>query len=322
MYLIVQIIFRTVQKIITVLYLDKQFPILTEKKSRKLDLKTQDTIKKDIKALIIHKIGDASVHQTDNIIISIFINTITVGLMSNYIMIQNTVARFTNTFFNSFTASLGNLITSESKHRQEEVLDQYTFLGFWIFGFTTTAFISLSQPLFTLWGRMTNTDMLVDNLTMVLYFITVYLGGQSLTFYNFKVAAGIFDDDKYVALIQAIVNLIVSIMAVFIIGLPGVYIGTIVQRLVALIWKPIIVYKKQFDKSPKHYFTKTIKYGITTTIACVLNIALLKLFFKEITMMSFLGMTITTAFVPNLFFVLVRGKDVEFKALLRRVIYS
>lgn len=322
LYLIVQIIFRTVQKIITVLYLDKQFPILTEKKSRKLDLKTQDTIKKDIKALIIHKIGDASVHQTDNIIISIFINTITVGLMSNYIMIQNTVARFTNTFFNSFTASLGNLITSESKHRQEEVLDQYTFLGFWIFGFTTTAFISLSQPLFTLWGRMTNTDMLVDNLTMVLYFITVYLGGQSLTFYNFKVAAGIFDDDKYVALIQAIVNLIVSIMAVFIIGLPGVYIGTIVQRLVALIWKPIIVYKKQFDKSPKHYFTKTIKYGITTTIACVLNIALLKLFFKEITMMSFLGMTITTAFVPNLFFVLVRGKDVEFKALFRRVIYS
>lgn len=319
LYLIVQAALGIIQKIVTVIYLNKRFPILVEKNVQKLDDQTKASIIKNVKALIIHKIGDASVHQTDNIVISIFINTVTVGLMSNYIMVQNAVAKFTNIIFNSFTAGLGNLITSEGKEKQEIVLNQYTFLGFWIYGFVTIAFISLSQPLFTLWGRLTSADMLVDNCTMVLYFITVYLGGQSLTLYNFKAAAGIFQDDKWVALVQAIVNLVTSIIAVLIIGLPGVYVGTIIQRMVAIIWKPIIVYRKQFGKDARKYFVNFIKYSVTSIIACAINLFLIHILFHEVTVLTFLCMTLVTTIVPNIIFLLMRGNDVEFRELLLRI---
>lgn len=319
LYLIVQAVFGVLQKIITVIYLNKRFPILTEKNVRELDGETKASIKKNVKALIIHKIGDASVHQTDNIVISLFISTVAVGIMSNYIMIQNAVAKFTNTIFNSFTASFGNLIASEDKDKQERLLDQYTFLGFWIFGFVTVAFISLSQPLFELWGQLTKTNMLVDDLTMILYFITIYLGGQSLTLYNFKVAAGIFDDDKWIAFIQAIVNLVVSVAAVLMIGLPGVYVGTIVQRMVAIIWKPKIVYRNQFDKSAYRYFLNFFKYGVTVSVSCILNNFILKAIFPNTTVLSFIGMICVTAVIPNAVFLLLRGRDIEFRELCGRV---
>lgn len=320
LYLIVQAVFGILQKVIMVLYINRRFPILVEKNIQPLDKETKDSIKTNVKALIIHKIGDASVHQTDNIVISFFISTVAVGIMSNYIMVQRAVAKFTDAIFNSFTASFGNLITSENREKQEKILDQYTFLGFWIFGFVTVAFISLSQPLFVLWGQITHKNMLVDNLTMFLYFITVYLGGQSLTLYNFKVAAGIFDDDKWVAMVQAVVNLIVSVIAVLWIGLPGVYVGTIVQRMVAIIWKPQIVYHKQFKKKAYSYFYKFFKYGATVSIACVLNILLLGLLFNNITVLSFAGMVCVTAVIPNVIFLLFRGRDIEFKELCKRVI--
>lgn len=318
-YLLVQSVLLLVQKIITVFYINKKFPILTDQDCQKLDEKTKKRIFSDVKALIVHKIGDASVHQTDNIIISVFVNTTTVGLVSNYIMIQSAVSRFTGIVFNSFTAGFGNLIAKDNKKKQEWVFNQYNFLGFWIFGFVTVAFISLSQPLMTLWGEMVGKNMLIDSVTMVLYFITIYLGGQSLTLYNFKVAAGIFNDDKWVALVQAIVNLIVSIGAIKIMGLPGVYFGTIVQRMVAIIWKPIIVYRKQFDKSALGYFVKFFRYLISTTLACIINCALLNILFSHVTIYNFFIMCVITAIVPNAIFLLLHVRDIEFKELLMRL---
>ena len=211
------------------------------------------------------------------------------------------------------------MIAQENKKKQEQIFDQYNFMGFWVFGFVTVAFISLSQQLMTLWGGIVGKNMLIDSVTMVLYFITIYLGGQSLTLYNFKVAAGIFNDDKWVALVQAIVNLIVSIGAIKIMGLPGVYFGTIVQRMVAIIWKPIIVYRKQFDKSALGYFIKFFRYLLSTTLACVINCVLLNVLFSHVTIYNFFIMCVITAIVPNVIFLLLHVRDVEFKELLIRL---
>lgn len=224
MYLLIQALICLMQKIITVVYINFKFPLLAEKGIMPVPQKIKTELWRNVKASIIHKIGDVSVHQTDNIIISAFISTTTAGLISNYTTLVNAVSGFTNIIFNSFTAGLGNLIVKETKEKQREIFDIYNFIGFWIYGFSTIAFITLSQPFIKLW---LGDDMTVDNLTMELYYTTFYLGGMSFTVYNFKISAGIFDEDKWLAFVQAAVNLVVSIVAVKIIGLPGVYIGTI-----------------------------------------------------------------------------------------------
>jgi inner membrane protein involved in colicin E2 resistance len=44
------------------------------------------------------------------------------------------------------------------------------------------------------------------------------------------------------------------------IGLPGIYIGTVLSGLIANITKPIIIYRVCFDRSAAHYFKDSIKY--------------------------------------------------------------
>ena len=100
-----------------------------------------------IKALILHKIGDVSVHQTDNIIVSAFVSTKMVGLLSNYNLIINTVSSCINVLFNSVIGSLGNMAAMESKDYQYKVFKKYRFIGFWFYGFTSIALAILMLSL-------------------------------------------------------------------------------------------------------------------------------------------------------------------------------
>ena len=54
-------------------------------------------------------------------------------------------------FFNSMTASLGNMIVTESKEKSKEVFEVINFIAFWVFGFATICFYNLLTPFIQLW---------------------------------------------------------------------------------------------------------------------------------------------------------------------------
>ena len=86
-YLLVAAGFGVFQKIFVSIYFDKLYPYLRDKNVKKLSKDEKNTLVSKVKALVIHKIGDVSVHQTDNIIVSAFVSTKMVGLLSNYNLI-------------------------------------------------------------------------------------------------------------------------------------------------------------------------------------------------------------------------------------------
>ena len=315
-YLLVQALIGLLQKIIMTWYINKKYPILKEKGDYKLDEPTKQELVKNTKALLFHKLGGVCVHQTDNIVISVFIDTLTVGIMSNYIMLNATIEKFTGIIFNSFTASFGNLIVKESKEKQREIFELYEFIGFWVYGFVFIAFVTLSQPFISLW---LGEAMIIDNLTMILYFVCGYLTGQCTVTFNFKVAAGTFDEDKWVAIIQSVVNIIVSIVAVKMIGLPGVYIGTLAQRLIANIVRPIIVYKYVLEQSSWPYFRRFLLRGGGVAAIAYVMFLISRIILMELTWGRFFGMVVLTAIVPNLIILLVYVRSDIFKGVLARI---
>lgn len=315
-YLLIAAIVGVIQKIITVVYLNKTFPLLVEKQFSPLDKETKNEIWRNVRALIVHKVGDVAVHQTDNIIISSFISTTMVGIISNYTTLNLVVSSFTNGFFNSFTAGFGNMIAKESKDKQKHMFEVYDLLGFWIFGFVMIAFITLSQPFVTLWlGK----KLLVDNFTMILYFVSFYLAGMTLIPYNFKVAAGKFDEDKWVAFAQAITNIVVSIVAVRVLGLPGVYVGTIIQRMIVVIIRPHIVYKYILERKTGEYYFRLIRRTLLAAFLCLFMWKIKGIVLSDVTVLRFALMCVLTVFIPNTVFVLVFYRSDAFKDIVIRL---
>ncbi len=315
-YLIIASVMGLLQNVATVIYLNKNFSILMEKNIQPLDNETRQSISKNVKALIIHKIGDISVNQTDNILVSAFVSTTAVGLLANYTVLNSFVASFTNKFFRSFTAGFGNMLVKEDVEMQRKIFDDYDLLGFWIYGFVLIAFITLSQPFIVLW---LGDSLLLDNVTVILYFVSMYLSGMTFIPYNFKVAAGCFNEDKWVAFIQAIINLVVSVIAIKMIGLPGIFVGTIVSRMVVVLVRPYIVYKYILKKSVKEYYTKLIIRTGVAFLLCIVMWRIKLIILCDITSVRFVLMCILTVLIPNIAFMVLFGKSGEFKDIVGRI---
>lgn len=321
-YLLVAAGFGIFQKIFVSIYFDKLYPYLRDKNVKKLSKDEKNTLVSKVKALVIHKIGDVSVHQTDNIIVSAFVSTKMVGLLSNYNLIINTVSSCINILFNSVTGSLGNMVATETKEYQYQVFKKYRFVGFWFYGFTAIALSILMSPFITLW---IGDRMVVDTLTINLIVLDYYMIGQRICLNNIKSAAGVFEPDKYVALLQAVVNLVTSILFVKLIGLPGVYVGTIIQGTLSSILKPVLSYKILFDKSSKYYFIDSIHYGSAVLLAYVICFLLSQKILADITITNFGIMIILIVVIPNIVFAIVFHRDKEFKywvEIVKNILYK
>ena len=312
-YLLTAAIFGLIQKIFISAYFNKLYPFLKDKKSERLTNKEKKTLFNKVKALTIHKIGDVSVHQTDNIIVSAFVSTKKVGLLSNYNLIISTVSSCINILFNSITGSLGNMVATETKEYQYKVFKQYRFIGFWFYGFTAIALAILMTPFITLW---IGDKMIVDAFTINLIVLDYYMIGQRICLNNIKSAAGVFEPDKYVALLQAVVNLVTSIFFVQLIGLPGVYVGTIIQGTLSSVLKPVLSYKILFNKSSKYYFKDSIRYGVAVIFAYIMCSIIKEKLLIDLTVLNFIIMIVIVVIIPNVLFVLLFHNDSEFKYLI------
>ncbi len=300
------------QKIFVSYYLNRRYPYLKDKDVKKLSKEETGEIVTKTKALMLHKIGDVARLQTDSMIISGFINTVISGFVDNYNMVLNSVANVVNIIFNSVLSSFGNLFATESREKQYQIFKVYRFAACWIYGFSAMGFSMLLTPLIQLWLGEERT---LAFFVVICILIDYYFKGDRIVLSNFKTAAGVFEQDKYLALIQGVVNLILSIVLVQKIGLVGIYIGTIVSGLIANVTKPVIIYRVILDKPVREYFIDSVKY-IILLFAMFLFFSFIKyLVMPSVTVFSFGAMFVIICVVFNGVFLLLFGRTEEFKYL-------
>lgn len=267
LYLLVQTLCVFLENVTINSYVNKNYSYLNKMNSAKnIDKNELGVIKKNVKALMFHKIGSYAVTSTDNLIISKFVGLAAVGLYSNYCLILNTISSIIYVFISNITASFGNLIVSEDAKKRLQVFNEMNYIYYIMYAVSFVCLVNLFNPFIELaFGK--NYVLSMD----VVYLIVVnfYLLGMTNILDMVKSSAGLYDNDKYVPFIQAFLNIVISIILAMRIGLVGVFIGTFVSTLVPLIVKPIIIYKHIFECNVKIYFKQMFKQ-ILVLILCLL----------------------------------------------------
>ncbi|MFI3213614.1 MAG: polysaccharide biosynthesis protein [Eubacteriales bacterium] len=312
-YLLAAAAVELAQKIFVNRYLNNRYPYLKEKNITKLAKEETDEVIRKTKALVMHKVGDVARLQTDSLIISSFISVALVGIVDNYVMVMNSLSGFVNIIFNSVISSFGNLIATESKEKQYELFKVYRFMANWIYGLAGVGFFILLTPLIRLW---IGDDWILSSGVVALILIDYYFKGDRIVLSNFKTAAGVFEQDKYLALIQGVVNLIISITLVQSIGLLGIYVGTIVSGLIANITKPLIIYRVCFGMSGKKYFRDSLKYLLLIGASLCVIIPIKSFVIGEVTILSFIIMGIVVMLVFNGIFIIGCYRTKEFQYMV------
>lgn len=312
-YLVTQVVCGVCSKLFNAVYLNRKYPMLNEP-AEKLSKEDLASIKKNVIALIIHKLGDVVVNQTDNILISAFVSVTVVGYLSNYNMVITSVGAFVTVIFSSAVASLGNLVASSTPEYEYKIFSVYRFVGFWLYGFCSIAFYVLLTPFITIWAGK---SWILEEAAVALICLEYYNKGHRVCLNNFKTAAGIFNQDKWVAFGQAIINLIVSVAAVKLIGLPGIFVGTVISGLFSTAIKPQIVYKAVLHIKPIYYYIDSVKYLCVYLVPCIFcRIAKNLIIPGQVTYMNFIVLMLIVAIIPNVFFLIVFRKNANFQYLL------
>lgn len=268
LYLIIEIVCTVLYNLIISFVADKKYKEILSSKESKLNKREKKLIFNNVKAMFLYKVSGVILDGTDSIIISRYLGTITVGIYSNYYTIINQVYSFILQIFQASTASIGNLAVEKGKEDQERVFNNMMFLSFVIYFICSALLFNCLNPFITLW---LGSDYLIDIVVVAVLVLNFYITGMLSPITSFRTANGLFMQGRYRPLIMAIINIVVSIILVKLIGLVGVFIGTIIARVSTQLWyDPYLIYKKAFGKSPKVYFIKYILYIVITIIGCAI----------------------------------------------------
>lgn len=312
LYLVIDSIVTITTSIFLAIIVGKLYPFLKEKVSSKLDDETKNSIIKNIKAIVLQNIGNYLVLGTDNIIISSFVSVTAVGLYSNYSMLIDICRNFTYQIFNNIYHSVGNLVAKESIDKIYSIYKIYTFLNFWLYSFFGILLCVTLEPFINLW---IGSKFLMSKNILFILIIIFYERGMRNAITTVKTTAGIFHEDKYAPLIQALINLVFSIVLVQSMGIAGVFIGTLVSVLAVPFWfTPHLVYKKVFKKSILNYYIRYIYYAAVGLGTYFITNFISKFILLE----NLLGLTLKAVvclIIPNLIYITIFHKTNEFRYL-------
>lgn len=314
-YLLAKSILLLISRIIITFYLNENFSIFKVKPNTKLSKEDKDAIIINVKAMAIHQFSSVAVYATDNIIISMCtgLGIVGVAMLSNYTLLMQSVLSFVLIIFSSITSAFGNIVAESTPNHFHKKFLQYNFINFWIYGFCSIAFYVLIPPFITLWIGGHN---LIDNNAFLLIIINCYMEGQSTAYHFARIAKGEFNRDKWLGFLQAIINLVISIVCAKVFGLIGVFIGTIVSRIFYIALRPQSTYRFLFNVSSIEYYKLFAIYSTITFMAGIVTYFATYKVLENITIMNFLLSCVLVLLVPNIFFICCFYKNKKFQETL------
>lgn len=314
LYLIIDSVITIINSIILALIVNRMYPYLKTKVKEKLDESTRKGITKNVKAIVFQNIGNYLVFGTDNIIISSFISVAAVGIYSNYNMLMEISRTFINQVFNNIYHSFGNLVAKESVEKIYSVYKTYRFLNFWLYSIFTIFLAIMLEPFISIW--IGPQFLMEKGLLFILLFI-FYEKGMRNSITTIKTTSGIYHEDRFAPLVQAFINLFVSIVLVKFIGIMGVFIGTLVSAIAVPFWyTPFLVYKKIFKTPVSNYYISYIIYlsiGIATY--CTTHFTTHSI--EVLNYQSLILKGILCFLIPNFMYVVIFHRTNEFMYLYR-----
>ena len=316
LYLICQSVGTLTYNIIISRVADKRYPSIRGKNIQPLDEESRKGLFKNIKALVIIKIGGVLVNSTDNIIISSIKGLATTGLNSNYTLLLNTLNSIFQQIFNGITASVGNLNAVETNEKKKSMFKIINFLNFWLFAWCTISFIILANDIVSI---CFGSRYLLGKSIVVISAINFYVVGMQNAVWTYKTTMGLFDYGKYLVVGTGVVNIILSIVFGKQWGLFGILLATFISRMLTNVWyDPYAVFKYGFENNPLEYFGTYVKY----IIIGVITFGITNWCSEIVTngnIINFIWKLVICIVIPNIVFIVLFHKREEFIYLKEKI---
>ena len=256
-YLLANILCTLLGNIAKAKKVDQIYPYLRQEEKAILAKEEKKKIFSNLFSVSFYKLGSVIQNNTDNILISIFVGTVTVGYYSNYNTIIQSVVTFLTMVFTSLKASVGNYLVFKKKEEQLKLFNILEIYNYCLVAFCSICFIVLIPDFINICFG----EQYVLSFSLLIWAVlNFYTANIRQTLWTYRETTGVFKKTKFVTMVTAFINLGLSILFGYFWGLSGIIAATVVSRMIYAWWKePLVIYKDYFKSSPMPYFVTYIK---------------------------------------------------------------
>ena len=250
------------------MFFKKQYPQYNVK-SKDIDI----SFSKQIKHLMVHKINGLVSYNIDILIISKLLGLTSVAIYSTYNYIINMLRQILDKISGSMLAIIGNSLTVDVK-QSKKIFDELNSMMYFIAIIICVPLLFAINLFIDLWyGGQIQTNFLIGTV------FSIYLFGFiiKIPITTYVSAAGLFKETKKCAITDTIVNLVLSLILVWKMGICGVVLATFISVFIAeYIMKNMIAYKYIFKENVVNFYVNNIKFIIILCIDVLFSWIILK----------------------------------------------
>lgn len=309
LYVIVALVTQALTNITTAVCSNKLYPQFKPK--GKLPKNEVEAINKRVRDLFTAKLGGVVVNSADTIVISAFLGLTVLAVYQNYYFILTSVIGFITVVFTACTAGIGNSLIVETKEKNFNDLNKFTFLVSWIAGICSCCFLGIYQPFMRLWA---GDDLLLPFSAVICLVVYYYIYEINQLLNLYKDAGGIWHEDRFRPLVTAIANVSMNLIMVQFWGIYGVLLSTVLSMMfVGMPWLFHNLFTTLFDRSQlRPYLSHLFKYTITAVVSCVIVLLICNsINFGLIT--TILLRLVVCVMVPFVIYIVLFWRSSEFK---------
>lgn len=261
LFLIIKTLSKYLENLIISWYIHRNYPYTKEKKTAPLDSDIRSDIIKKVKALVFHKLGTFLVTGSDSLVITGVLGLLDMSRYTNYNMVLGGITALLNKVFETLTSSVGNFLLHSETEKRKEIYKKIDFLNFWLFGCCAVLMFTVFDSVIILWVGELFLFPAAGVFSLTLNF---YIQGMRQSVLTFKNAAGIYYEDRFVPVWEAVINVILSVILARSIGIAGVFVGTMVSSGAVFLYSyPKYVCRPLFGMRYGEYLRQSVGHLLT-----------------------------------------------------------
>lgn len=304
-WLLLEVVFSSIAAYSLHVMTMRNFPNIRSVKSSFKELHSKYPIlAKKIGQLFFHKIGGFALTQSSPLIIYAYANLSLVALYGNYLLITQGVNMMSRAIFNSVNAGIGNLISEGNQNKIRQLFDELFSIRFLLVTTLCVCVYILTPSFISLWiGK----EYLLEKTTLFLMVLMLYIQLFRLAVESFSYAFGLYSD-IWAPIIEAILNIGLSIWGGYLYGLNGILTGAIIsQIIIVVLWKPYYLFHKKMQGYGIKYIKLYLNHVVLFLIILFVLSIMIKIFNISLYCLNWSSFIVLTLIIFCLFFILMGG---------------
>lgn len=317
LYLLILPIGTIANNILLQVFSKKIFPQIIP--SGRIPDKIKQDLIKQIKGIVINKVGDVARNGFDSIFVSTFLGLATVAVYDNYYHVYSALYGVTLMISQAMQASVGNSVATETVNKNYDDLNKFTFIYAWLTGWFTVSMFCLYQPFMNIWMRG-NKNMLLSPINMVLFCLYFYLINMNNIRNLYINSAGLYWKLKFWYIAEAVGNILLNWVLGYYFDLTGIITATIITIFIFnFVTRSNTLFDSYFKRSKTRFYLSHLYYFMVVLINCTISYVVCTFVHYD----GFLGLFIKGViclFVSNIIFFMAFYKTKMYKISIKWVL--